>query len=93
MSAFIILIKVHELIDHFNTDVLQKRPTTPTLKHHTVDYLRTQTKSFDYTLAVMSTLERQVCLSSVPTRFPLSVTSRSGRRLHVLVGIPSLRRY
>ncbi|KAG1878930.1 terpenoid synthase [Suillus subluteus] len=41
-------------------NVLQKRPTTPTLKHHTVDYLRTQTKSFDYTLAVMSTLERQV---------------------------------
>ncbi|KAG1792816.1 isoprenoid synthase domain-containing protein [Suillus plorans] len=41
-------------------NVLQKRPTTPTLKHHTVDYLRTQTKSFDYTLAVMSSLERQV---------------------------------
>lgn len=41
-------------------NVLQKRPTTPTLKHHTVDYLRAQTKSFDYTLAVMSNLERQV---------------------------------
>ncbi|KAG2153146.1 isoprenoid synthase domain-containing protein [Suillus clintonianus] len=41
-------------------NVLQKRPTTPTLKHHTVDYLRTQTKSFDYTLEVMSSLERQI---------------------------------
>ncbi|KAG2129857.1 isoprenoid synthase domain-containing protein [Suillus bovinus] len=41
-------------------NVLQKRPTTPTLKYHTVDYLRTQTKSFEYTLAVMSSLERQV---------------------------------
>ncbi|KAG1737840.1 isoprenoid synthase domain-containing protein [Suillus paluster] len=40
--------------------VLQKRPTTPTLKHHAIDHLRTKTKSFDYTLAVMSSLERQI---------------------------------
>ncbi|OJA20804.1 hypothetical protein AZE42_06518 [Rhizopogon vesiculosus] len=40
--------------------VLQKRPTTPTLKHHAIDHLRTKTKSFDYTLAVMQSLERQV---------------------------------
>ncbi|KAG1734618.1 isoprenoid synthase domain-containing protein [Suillus lakei] len=46
--------------NRFVMNVLQKRPTTPTLKHHTVDYLRTQTKSFEYTLAVMSSLERQV---------------------------------
>ncbi|KAG2347359.1 terpenoid synthase [Suillus weaverae] len=41
------------------TNVLQKRPTTPTLKHHAIDYLRTKTKSFDYTLVVMHSLEQQ----------------------------------
>ncbi|KAG1878928.1 isoprenoid synthase domain-containing protein [Suillus subluteus] len=41
------------------TSVLQKRPTTPTLKHHAIDYLRTKTKSFDYTLVVMQSLEQQ----------------------------------
>lgn len=40
-------------------DVLQKRPKTPTLKHHTINYLRDTTKSFDYTLAVLKKLERQ----------------------------------
>ncbi|KAG2153148.1 isoprenoid synthase domain-containing protein [Suillus clintonianus] len=41
------------------TSVLQKRPTTPTLKHHVIDYLRTKTKSFDYTLTVIRSLEQQ----------------------------------
>ncbi|KAG2129859.1 isoprenoid synthase domain-containing protein [Suillus bovinus] len=41
------------------TSVLRKRPTTPTLKHHAIDYLRTKTKSFDYTLVVMQNLEQQ----------------------------------
>lgn len=41
------------------TSVLQKRPTTPTLKHYAIDYLRTKTKSFDYTLMVMQSLEQQ----------------------------------
>jgi geranylgeranyl diphosphate synthase type 3 len=41
------------------TSVLQKRPATPTLKHHAIDYLRTKTKSFDYTLVVMQSLEQQ----------------------------------
>lgn len=41
------------------TSVLQKRPITPTLKHHAIDYLRTKTKSFDYTLVVMQSLEKQ----------------------------------
>lgn len=41
-------------------DVLQKRPTTPTLKKYTISYLRDQTKSFEYTLSVMSHLEKQV---------------------------------
>lgn len=41
-------------------DVLQKRPTTPTLKTYTISYLRDQTKSFDYTLSVMAHLEKQI---------------------------------
>lgn len=52
-------------LDSFNTDaelfldVLQKRPTTPTLKVHTISYLRDQTKSFEYTLSVLEKLEIQ----------------------------------
>ena len=42
------------------TDVLQKRPTTPTLKRYTIDYLKTHTKSFDYTLSVLESLESQI---------------------------------
>lgn len=41
-------------------DVLQKRPTTPTLKNHTIAYLRNHTKSFEYTLGVLSSLEKDV---------------------------------
>lgn len=41
-------------------DVLQKRPSTPTLKKYTISYLRDQTKSFDYTLTVMASLEKQI---------------------------------
>ena len=41
-------------------DVLQKRPTTPTLKNYTISYLRDHTKSFDYTLSVMDDLEAQI---------------------------------
>ncbi|RPD57345.1 terpenoid synthase [Lentinus tigrinus ALCF2SS1-7] len=41
-------------------NVLQKRPTTPTLKTHTINYLRDHTKSFDYTLDVMEDLETQI---------------------------------
>ncbi|KAJ3505259.1 hypothetical protein NLJ89_g7512 [Agrocybe chaxingu] len=40
-------------------NVLQKRPTTPTLKIHTINYLRNETKSFDYTLSVLTNLEGQ----------------------------------
>lgn len=42
-----------------NTDVLQKRPTTPTLKVHIISYLQNHTKSFDYTLRVLHKLEKQ----------------------------------
>ncbi|KAI0821181.1 isoprenoid synthase domain-containing protein [Irpex lacteus] len=41
-------------------NVLQKRPTTPTLKKHTINFLRDHTQSFAYTRSVMSTLEKQV---------------------------------
>jgi len=41
-------------------NILQKRPSTPTLKHHTIQYLKAQTKSFDYTLSVLEVLESQV---------------------------------
>ncbi|THH23082.1 hypothetical protein EUX98_g8100 [Antrodiella citrinella] len=41
-------------------NVLQKRPDTPTLKHHAISYLRNHTKSFDYTKSVMSSLEKDL---------------------------------
>ncbi|KAI0667097.1 terpenoid synthase [Trametes maxima] len=41
-------------------NVLQKRPTTPTLKKHTISYLKEHTKSFDYTIGVMDDLEAQI---------------------------------
>ncbi|KAI5117947.1 hypothetical protein M0805_004712 [Coniferiporia weirii] len=41
-------------------NVLQKRPTTPTLKHFTINYLASHTKSFEYTLSVLESLETQI---------------------------------
>ncbi|OBZ65076.1 Geranylgeranyl pyrophosphate synthase [Grifola frondosa] len=41
-------------------NILQKRPTTPTLKVHAISYLKNQTKSFDYTISVMRDLEKQI---------------------------------
>lgn len=38
---------------HWLPDVLQKRTTNNALKAHTVNYLRTQTKSFEYTRKVL----------------------------------------
>ncbi|KAF8991465.1 isoprenoid synthase domain-containing protein [Cyathus striatus] len=40
-------------------NVLQKRPRTPTLKVHTISYLKNHTKSFDYTFEVLANLEAQ----------------------------------
>ncbi|KZT27089.1 terpenoid synthase [Neolentinus lepideus HHB14362 ss-1] len=40
-------------------NVLQKRPSTPTLKTHAISYLRHHTKSFEYTRQVMASLEKQ----------------------------------
>ncbi|KAI5897094.1 terpenoid synthase [Schizophyllum commune H4-8] len=41
-------------------NVLQKRPATPTLKIHTISYLKDRTKSFEYTFDVLDSLERQM---------------------------------
>ena len=41
-------------------DVLQKRPTTPTLKKHVISYLANSTDSFTYTLSVMDTFRNKV---------------------------------
>lgn len=43
----------------YTPDVLQKRPTTPTLKQHTISHLKETTKSFEYTLNVLAKLEKQ----------------------------------
>ena len=61
----------------FTLDVLQKRPTTPTLKHYTIDHLRSVTGSFDYTLKVMTELEQQVCQLS-PLFCALNLTNSVG---------------
>ncbi|KAJ7155536.1 isoprenoid synthase domain-containing protein [Mycena crocata] len=41
-------------------NVLQKRPTTPTLKIHTIAYLKSHTRSFEYTLAVLTRFEKEI---------------------------------
>ncbi|KAJ3807826.1 isoprenoid synthase domain-containing protein [Lentinula lateritia] len=40
-------------------NVLQKRPTTPTLKTYAISYLKYKTKSFNYTLGVLEKLHKQ----------------------------------
>ncbi|KAF9260428.1 terpenoid synthase [Marasmius fiardii PR-910] len=55
---------VHSI--HTNTsnrqvlNILQKRPTTPTLKHYAIDYMENTTKSFEYTFGVLEVLEGKV---------------------------------
>ncbi|KAG1716217.1 hypothetical protein ID866_957 [Astraeus odoratus] len=41
-------------------DILKQRPKTPTLKHQAITYLKEVTNSFDYTLCVMRSLEKQI---------------------------------
>jgi len=41
-------------------NILQKRPTTPTLKKHVIGYLANSTHSFTYTLSVMDTFRNKV---------------------------------
>ncbi|KAF9073106.1 isoprenoid synthase domain-containing protein [Rhodocollybia butyracea] len=40
-------------------NVLQKRPTTPTIKSYTISYMKNHTKSFHYTLDVLEKLHKQ----------------------------------
>jgi len=42
----------------YDVDVLQKRPTMPAFKNYAISYLRSNTRSFNYTLDVLRTLER-----------------------------------
>jgi len=42
------------------TDVLQKRPTTPTTKRYAISYMRDNTESFKYTREVLKTLDKQL---------------------------------
>ncbi|TDL14896.1 farnesyltranstransferase [Rickenella mellea] len=42
------------------TNVLQKRPTTPTLKLHAINHLRYSTRSFEYTKSILNTLESEI---------------------------------
>ncbi|KAF8058582.1 isoprenoid synthase domain-containing protein [Lyophyllum atratum] len=41
-------------------NVLQKRPSSPTLKIHTINYLAHHTRSFAYTHSVLASLEAQI---------------------------------
>lgn len=59
MSQFHLNFHLSSIIDAIRLDILQKRPTTPTLKKHTIDYLKNDTKSFEYTLSVLANLEAQ----------------------------------
>lgn len=45
--------------NHQVLNVLQKRPTTPTLKLHTISYLKNKTKSFEYTMDVLDKYEAE----------------------------------
>jgi len=40
-------------------DILEQRPTTPTLKHRAISYLKNDTKSLEYTLGVLRSLEKR----------------------------------
>ncbi|EIM91052.1 terpenoid synthase [Stereum hirsutum FP-91666 SS1] len=41
-------------------DILEKRPTSPTYKVHAITYLKSTTKSFEYTHGVLQKLEKQI---------------------------------
>ncbi|KAJ7621511.1 terpenoid synthase [Mycena polygramma] len=41
-------------------NVLQKRPTSPTLKTHAIAYLKSETKSFEYTLSVLNQFHKEI---------------------------------
>ncbi|KAJ6596297.1 isoprenoid synthase domain-containing protein [Mycena vulgaris] len=41
-------------------NVLQQRPTSPTLKTYTIDYMEHETNSFEYTLSILNGLECEI---------------------------------
>jgi geranylgeranyl diphosphate synthase type 3 len=41
-------------------DVLQQRPTSPTLKTYAIDYMEHRTNSFEYTLSILNDLECEI---------------------------------
>ncbi|KAI3604185.1 geranylgeranyl pyrophosphate synthetase [Moniliophthora roreri] len=49
-------------------NVLQKRPSSPTMKFHGINYLKNRTQSFQYTLGVPASLETQIQMDSSPWR-------------------------
>ncbi|THH07434.1 hypothetical protein EW146_g9317, partial [Bondarzewia mesenterica] len=66
------------------TSILQKRPTTPTLKLHAIDHLRHRTHSFEYTESILNTLE---------TRIRCEIEALGGNdQLIVLVDMLSVRK-
>ncbi|KAG6859865.1 hypothetical protein C0995_002697 [Termitomyces sp. Mi166 len=46
--------------NHQVLNILQKRSETPDLKKHIIEYMRTKTKSFEYTLSVLDKIEVQM---------------------------------
>lgn len=46
--------------DDLFPDILQKRPSSPTLKDHAIDYLDHISDSFQYTHSVLEKIERQI---------------------------------
>jgi geranylgeranyl diphosphate synthase type 3 len=41
-------------------DVLKQRPTTPTLKTHAIRYLKSHTKSLEYTSSVLNRFQNEI---------------------------------
>ncbi|KAJ7751819.1 isoprenoid synthase domain-containing protein [Mycena olivaceomarginata] len=51
---------VHAMICSSCVDVLQQRPTSPTLKTYAIDYMEHGTNSFKYTLSILNGLECEI---------------------------------
>lgn len=48
------------MLPQLTPDILQKKTHSESLKRHTVEYLKTMTKSFAYTRQVLDELRRQI---------------------------------
>ncbi|KAF8832805.1 hypothetical protein HHX47_DHR1001533 [Lentinula edodes] len=47
-------------VSSFVTDIIKQRPKSPTLKRQALSYMEKETKSFEYTLAVLRTLQTRI---------------------------------